>query len=184
VLLPPPKCVRRPKVTTRSLFVLYNAASFSERSALDTFGREGWRTSTTNWRRAKRRFVMNLRVRKVIGAELSAYEHKSNQWKIRLCGFLDRGLIGLQNNFATEVQRDVTWLLHCDTHHTKILSGTVCGRWLSNSKYMILRYTPCSWVRRRRCRKSCKLIGLQVASKHCTVPRHLPNNNIIAYVII
>jgi hypothetical protein len=28
----------------------------------------------TNWRRAKRRLVMNLRVRMVMGAELSAYE--------------------------------------------------------------------------------------------------------------
>ena len=68
VLRPPPKCVLKPKVTTRDLSVLYIVASFSARSALETFARDGWRTSTTIWRRWSRRLVMNLRVRKVTGA--------------------------------------------------------------------------------------------------------------------
>src|SRR5262245_26561386 len=79
VLLPPPNAVRNPNVTTRALSVLYSAASVSDRSALETFGRDGWRTSRTNWRRASSLFVMNLRVRRVMGAEGSAYKETKNQ---------------------------------------------------------------------------------------------------------
>jgi len=45
VLLPPPKCVLKPKTETSSFLALYSSASLPRSSSLETFARLGWRTS-------------------------------------------------------------------------------------------------------------------------------------------
>lgn len=45
MLLPPPKCVLKPKTETSSFLVLYSSASLPRSSSLETLARLGWRTS-------------------------------------------------------------------------------------------------------------------------------------------